>query len=189
MKTIPFLVFLVFAGFDKVPAPRTNACLSDEETKLYNLIMDYRKEHRLPPIPLSEKLSFVAQTHAHDLTAHYEFDVKNRCNPHSWSSKGTWTSCCYTNDHKKASCMWSKPKELTGYPGDGFEIVYYSSAGANAVEGLAGWKISPGHNPLLINSGTWANVKWNAIGIGIHKEYGMVWFGQEADPDKPGACP
>lgn len=85
--------------------------------------------------------------------------------------------------------MWSKPKELTGYPGDGFEIVYYSSAGANAVEGLAGWKISPGHNPLLINSGTWANVKWNAIGIGIHKEYGMVWFGQEADPDKPGACP
>lgn len=181
-------VFLALVGFDNVTPPRATACLSSEEKKLYDLVMDYRKKNNLEAIPLSENLTYVAQTHAHDLSNHYTFDIKNKCNPHSWSSKGSWSACCYTNDHKKARCMWAKPKELTGYAGNGFEIVYYSSAGANAQEGLDGWKVSPGHNPLLINSGTWANVKWKAIGVGIYKEYGMVWFGEEADPALPGIC-
>ena len=43
--------------------------------------------------------------------------------------------------------MWLKPKEIAGYDGNGFEIAYYSSVGANAQEGIDGWKISPGHNP------------------------------------------
>jgi uncharacterized protein YkwD len=190
MKTFSIAVILfALVGFDTLMPPRPKACLSPEEQKLYDLIMAYRKENNLDSIPLSENLTYVAQTHAHDLSDHYAFDVKNVCNPHSWSTKGAWSSCCYTNDHKKGSCMWAKPKELTGYPGNGYEILYYSSAGANAQEGLDGWKISPGHNPLLINSGTWANVKWKAIGIGIYKEYGMVWFGEETDATAPASCP
>ena len=189
MKTFSFLIIVIaLAGFDKKPAERTTACVSSEEQKLYDLIMAYRKEKGLGTIPLSESLTFVAQTHAHDLMDNYKFDINNKCNPHSWSKKGKWSSCCYTNDHKAASCMWAKPKELANYPGNGFEIVYYSSGGANAQEGLDGWKVSPGHNPLLINSGTWANVKWKAIGVGIYKEYGMVWFGEETDAIKPGKC-
>ncbi len=190
MKTFSFIiVLLAIVGFDRKGPQRNVSCLSAEEKKLYDIIMDYRKENHLGSIPLSENLTYVAQAHAHDLSDHYKFDLKNKCNPHSWSSSGTWTSCCYTSDHKKASCMWVKPKELTGYPGNGFEIVYYSSGGANAQEGLDGWKVSPGHNPLLINSGTWSQVKWKAIGIGIYKEYGMVWFGEEPDPKTPGYCP
>lgn len=77
--------------------------------------------------------------------------------------------------------MWQKPQEIAGYPGYGYEIAYYSSLGATAKEGLDGWKISPGHNPLIINSGIWKDVKWNAIGIGLYKEYGVVWFGENAD--------
>lgn len=189
MKTIPFAIFfLALVGFDSVPPQRITACLSAEEQKLYDIIMAYRKQNNLEAIPLSENLTYVAQAHAHDLVEHYKFDPSNACNPHSWSKKGKWSSCCYTNDHKKGSCMWAKPKELTGYPGNGYEIVYYSSAGANAQEGLDGWKISPGHNPLLINSGTWANVKWKAIGIGIYGTYGMVWFGEETDSAKPAHC-
>ena len=84
--------------------------------------------------------------------------------------------------------MWVKPKELTGYPGNGYEILYYSSGLANAQEGLDGWKISPGHNPLLINAGTWANVKWKAIGVGIYNNYGIVWFGEVSDPTAPKSC-
>ena len=164
------------------------ACLTKEEKKLYDLIMEYRRSKKLEPIPLSESLTLVAQTHARDLSENYKFDPSNRCNPHSWSTKGKWTSCCYTNDHKKASCMWKKPKEIAGYEGNGFEIAYYSSMGANAQEGIDGWKISPGHNPLLINSGTWEKVKWKAIGIGIYKEYGLVWFGEESDPKRPEFC-
>ncbi|HTE34583.1 MAG TPA: CAP domain-containing protein [Chryseolinea sp.] len=189
MKTFSFIViFLILVGFDRVPGVRNSSCLSTEEQKLYDIIMAYRKEHNLGTIPLSESLTYVAQTHAHDLSDNYTFDLNNKCNPHSWSRKGKWSSCCYTSDHKRAGCMWTKPKELTGYAGNGFEIVYYSSGGANAQEGLDGWKISPGHNPLLINTGTWANVEWKAIGIGIYKEYGMVWFGEEQDTVMPSRC-
>ncbi len=163
-------------------------CLNTEEKKLYDLIMAYRKSKRLPPIPYSAKLSKVAQTHVRDLEANYNYENASTCNPHSWSDKGTWTSCCYTSDHKQASCMWTKPKEIAGYEGYGYEIAYYSSAGANATEGLEGWKKSPGHNPLIINSGTWSKVKWQAIGIGIYGQYGVVWFGEEADESKMKLC-
>jgi uncharacterized protein YkwD len=183
---IPILILL----FDLIDAksPTDEICLSAEEQKLYKMIMVYRKSKKLDPIPLSAKMTKVAQTHARDLSHNYTFDVKNRCNPHSWSKKGKWTACCYTNDHKEASCMWNKPKELTGYAGNGYEIAYYSSGGANAQEGLDGWKLSPGHNPLLINSGIWADMKWQAIGIAIYKEYGLVWFGDAADQEQVNEC-
>ena len=182
---LPVLLLLTGLNFKPISA---EVCLSSEEKKLYTLIMEYRKSKGLPSIPLSSKLTLVAQTHAKDLSDNYTFDAKNKCNPHSWSKKGNWTSCCYTNDHKQASCMWSKPKEIAGYEGNGFEIAYYSSLGASAQEGLDGWKLSPGHNPLLINSGTWESVKWNAIGIGIYKEYGLVWFGEVMDDGPLQAC-
>ena len=150
--------------------------------------MDYRKSKKLGTIPLSQSLTLVAQTHARDLSENYSFDPKNKCSPHSWSTKGKWTSCCYTNDHKQANCMWTKPKEIAGYAGNGFEIAYYSSQGANAKEGLDGWKVSAGHNPLLINSGSWKNVKWKAIGVGVYKEYGLVWFGEDPDEKTPSFC-
>lgn len=185
MKLFAFAVpFLFLIGPSSIPQLEpARICLNSEEKKLYEMIMEYRKSKGLEPIPISIKLTEVAQVHARDLADNYEFDVDNKCNPHSWSKKGKWTSCCYTSDHKQASCMWSKPKEITGYAGNGFEIAYYSSSGANAKEGLDGWKISPGHNPLLINLGMWSKVKWQAIGIGMYKEYGIVWFGEVADTD------
>lgn len=178
---------LILTGF--VPKdPVIEVCLSAEEKKLYDLIMEYRKSKKLDPIPFSPKLTLVAQTHARDLADNYKFDPKNKCNPHSWSKKGKWTSCCYTNDHKEASCMWTKPQEIADYSGNGFEIAYYSSLGANAKEGIEGWKLSPGHNPLLINSGTWVKLTWKAIGIGIYKEYGLVWFGEVEDDSAMKVC-
>ena len=81
--------------------------LSEQEQELYNLIMEYRAQKKLPPIPLSKSLTFVARTHAKDLGDNRP-DIK-KCNMHSWSKKGNWTSCCYTSDHKKAECMWNKP--------------------------------------------------------------------------------
>lgn len=181
--------FLIFLFNPKPDVHVSNeVCLTQEEQKLYRLIMAYRKSKKLAPIPLSAKLSMVAQVHARDLANHYTFDPDNKCNPHSWSKKGSWSACCYTSDHKQAACMWDKPKEIAGYPGSGYEIAYYSSAGANAQEGLNGWKVSPGHNPLLVNLGMWEKVKWKAIGIGIYKEYGLVWFGEVQDEVVPGGC-
>lgn len=184
----PFaFLILIVTGFDRKP-PVPEICLTKEEKKLYDLIMEYRKSKGLEAIPLSPRLTLVAQTHARDLAENYDFNPRNKCNPHSWSEKGKWTSCCYTNDHKKASCMWTKPQEIAGYAGNGFEIAYYSSLGASAQEGIDGWKISPGHNPLLINSGTWSKTKWQAIGVGIYKEYGLVWFGELTDDGSAKIC-
>jgi hypothetical protein len=110
-------VAFLFSGF--VPKPDiSEVCLSGEEKKLYDLIMAYRKSKKLPSIPLSQKLTVVAQIHAKDLAENYEFSPKNKCNPHSWSEQGKWSPCCYSN-HEQASCMWVKPKEITGYSGEG----------------------------------------------------------------------
>ncbi len=177
MRQLFFLfAIVVTTGFTSEISYLQEVCLSAEEKKLFDLIMDYRKSKRLKPIPYSPKLSKVAQTHVRDLMSNYDYENRGECNPHSWSDKGDWSACCYTSDHAKASCMWDKPKEISGYEGNGFEIAYYSSGEANAVEGLEGWKKSPGHNPLLINSGTWSKLEWKGIGIGIHGHYGVVWF-------------
>ncbi len=181
---------LLLSAFDN---PRQQAaeeiCLSPEEKKLFDLVMDYRKSKKLKPIPYSAKLTKVAQAHVRDLMDNFDYANRGDCNPHSWSDKGNWSACCYTADHSKASCMWDKPKEISGYAGNGFEIAYYSSGGANAGEGLDGWKKSPGHNPLLINSGTWSNLEWKGIGIGIYGQYGVVWFSDgEEDTTKMKVC-
>lgn len=176
------LIILPLASFAQ------EVCLNEEEQKLYDLITQYRKSKKLKAIPLSSALTKVAQAHVRDLSENYVFEEGNKCNPHSWSDKGNWSSCCYTNDHKESKCMWSKPKEIAGYEGNGYEIAYFSSAGANALEGIEGWKKSPGHNPVIVNLGTWSKVEWKAIGIGLYKEYGVVWFGEVEDGAKPDTC-
>lgn len=190
VRSIAIVLTLFFvSGFSPKKLSNDPAvCLNAEERKLYTLMMKYRKSKGLKSIPISAKLTQVAQTHARDLMTNYKFDFDNKCNPHSWSKKGKWTSCCYTNDHKQAKCMWDKPKEIAGYESSGYEIAYYSSKGATAEEGLEGWKKSPGHNPLIINEGMWAKANWKAIGIGFYGEYGIVWFGEAGDEVVPSNC-
>lgn len=183
LKSVFWLVLLFFGTLANPPLKTSSyACLQEEEQKLYTLLMEYRSAMGLKSIPLSPKLSRVAQIHAKDLAEHY--DPKNtRCNLHSWSKNGKWTACCYTDDHKQARCMWDKPKEIAGYAGNGYEISYFSTAGANAEEGLEGWKKSHGHNQVIINEGIWKPIQWNAIGVGLYQEYGVVWFGKEPDDE------
>lgn len=188
MRTVILFLALTLLVSAHSPSLRPTAvCVSTEEVKLYDLLMEYRKTKQLERIPLSLKLTQVAQVHARDLSENYK-PGNEKCNIHSWSKKGNWKACCYTSDHKEASCMWNKPKEISGYASNAFEIAYYSSKGASAAEGLEGWKKSIGHNQVIINEATWKNVKWNAIGIGIYKEYGVVWFGELADDSKIENC-
>ncbi len=209
MRSISFFtVFTALATiFNPGFAQTDDVCLSAQEKLLYDLIMDYRKSKKLKPIPFSAKLSKVAQAHVRDLEDNFEFEldennkiarinpknpktfqVTGDCNLHSWSDKGSWTSCCYTADHSQAACMWNKPKEIAGYEGEGFEIAYIQSGAASAKEAIEGWKKSAGHNPLLINSGTWSKLEWGAIGIGIYGKYGVVWFGEKEDKSKMKVC-
>jgi uncharacterized protein YkwD len=181
MKTTLLLSLLtILLSVRMAPNSSNQVCLKPEEKKLYELIMEYRKEKNLESVPLSAKLTLVAQTHAKDLSENFK-PFEGKCNLHSWSKKGKWESCCYTDDHKKSECMWNKPKEIAGYESSGYEIAAYHSAGANAVDAIAGWKVSAGHNRVMINDGIWKQIKWNAIGVGIYKEYGVVWFGELKD--------
>lgn len=158
--------------------------LSSYEREIYTLINDYRAKKKLDPVQLSPALTKVARTHCYDLVNYHP--VKGRCNLHSWSKKGDWEGCCYTPNHANAECMWNKPRELTSYKGNGYEICYWSSDTSSvhlyASSALKSWKASPGHNSVIINRDIWKSVKWQAVGIGVLGGYACVWFGEETDP-------
>lgn len=169
------------SGADKVVS-------TAEELKLYQLIMEYRLQNKLPAIPFSKSLTYVAQQHCLDLYTNKPDIAAGGCNAHSWSDKGNWSACCYTPDHKQAQCIWDKPAEMTSYTGYGYEIACgssdpkYSSFVMTAEYALESWKKSSGHNNVILNKANWEDRGWNAIGIGIYQGYACVWFGQESDP-------
>jgi len=155
------------------------------------MVNDYRADHGLPPVPISPSLNAVAEAHVRDLMDNRPDTAtgfgRGACNMHSWSSAGRWTPVCYTRDHARAPAMWSKPREITrgAYPGNGYEIAYWWSGGRITPEiALHGWQDSPGHNDLLIEDGPWRDANWRAMGVGIHGNYAVVWFGKE--PDRAG---
>lgn len=191
---ILFSIFFLSVSFHlkEQNTTKVDASVSKEEKKLYDLIIAYRASKGLPKIPLSKSLTYVAQTHCKDLFNNKP-DLKKGCNAHSWSGKGTWNGCCYTADHKNAKCMWDKPRELTTYKDDGFEIAcgssdpQYKDFVMTAEYALESWKKSVHHNNVIINRSIWKDHKWNAIGIGIHKGFSTVWFGKSVDKEgEPG---
>ncbi len=167
------LLFSVLFSFGLLA--QTNKAKADEIAKLINA---YRTEKKLPPLAYSNKLTEVAELHALDLMAH---PPKGDCNMHSWSNQEKWQGCCYTSDHKKASCMWNKPKEINGYSGQGFEIAHWSSDAIDPTKAVEGWKKSPGHNMVMVNVGIWKDQNWEAMGVGVSDNYAVVWFGKVVD--------
>ncbi len=162
-------------------------CINDTEAKMAALVNEYRRSKNLPPIPVSISLTKVARLHVNDLAEN--FTPGERCNLHSWSKDPRWSSCCYTPDHRRAACMWDKPRELTNYKGDGYEIAFsstyhYSSDVEFIKDALNGWKSSKGHNDILINGGKWKTASWKAMGVAIQGDYAVIWFGEL--PDKEG---
>ena len=192
---ITLLLLVNIAGSAQVTPgqlPVADVCLTPTEASLAKLINEYRKKKKLPEVQISRSLTYVAQVHARDLSKY--FRQGKRCNMHSWSDNGSWTSCCYTSDQRKTACMWNKPRELTNYKGDGFEIAFYSNysystPGEFAADILKGWQGSKGHNQVIVNTGIWKAVVWKSMGIGVYGEYAVVWFGELPDnAGIPGMC-
>lgn len=182
------LILSLITAFSSRQGQTPEVCLSADEKKLLELINEYRKKNKLPVIEVSASLSYVAQIHAKDLAENNP--DKSNCNMHSWSDKGTWSSCCYTPDHKQAKCMWGKPSELTTYKSNGYEISTMTSAVKLSPEdALNSWKGSKPHNQTILSQYIWKKYPWKAVGIGMYKNYATVWFGTEQDPaGKPEFC-
>jgi uncharacterized protein YkwD len=78
--------------------------------------------------------------------------------------------------------MWKKPKELTVYPGNGYEN---AAAGVNTPgAAVDAWKNSAPHNDVMLNQGIWKDYPWGSVGAGMQGGYAVVWFGVEADPGR-----
>lgn len=173
-------------------------CLTPQEAELARLINEYRGTKGLPPIQVSKSLTLVAQQHAWDSVnnsnAWPAAPAGKTCNMHSWSGnvnpalqQGTWTGVCYTDDHANMAGMHSKPREIAGYPADGFENSHWASAGASPAGAINGWKNSPGHNAVITEQDGWG--PFLALGVGISGQYAHMWVGQVADPaGEPPLC-
>ncbi|MEM9193272.1 MAG: CAP domain-containing protein [Myxococcota bacterium] len=147
---------------------------------LVDAINAYRVSQGLEPVPFSPSLQTVAEFHATDLANNYR-GFGPECNLHSWSEDGNWSGCCYTSDHARASCMWDKPRELTSYPGNGYEI---SAGGTSSPDrALSAWMRSSSHHDVILNRGTWTR-PWGAVGGAIDSGYAVVWFGRETDASR-----
>ncbi|KAM3501065.1 hypothetical protein MY10362_005862 [Beauveria mimosiformis] len=158
-----------------------------EEDRLYDLLIQYRKGLKMknPEIPRSPSLNTVAQTHANNPF----FGTRgSTCNPHSWPAKkeAKYKSCCFNlADSKAHPCMWDKPRELTTYQGNGFEVYYGGDPSVytiknTAEECLKALQKSAPHNDVLTNKGPWTT-KWQAVGVGMANGQCAIWFGHEKD--------
>ena len=177
--------------------------LSVEELDLYHLIMEYRDEMGLSPIPLSAALTATAGRHVAD--TYYNMMLEGQeygelpDGSSGWPSGGnlhSWSDAPYFADHSEPEVMWDAPERLgLDYPSAGYEI---SAAGyGSGAAALEGWKGSPDHNNVIINQDIWQDISWEAIGVGQllnpEDQPGLtfqgnifhVWFGADPDPEGP----
>ncbi len=187
-----FIQFMVYTGLAQQHSPRPvmvipdSFCISAQENKLHRMINEYRRRFNLPPIPLSRALCFLASVHVRDLCA---YTPEEPCNLHSWSVHGPWKPFCYPADENKKNSVWDKPGEITGYPGKGYEIVYWENNEVVIDSIIAEWRSVSYFNSFLTNTGRWQDKKWEAIGIGIFQNYAAAWFGEATDlSGRPYVC-
>lgn len=162
-------------------------CLTKEEIRLAELINNFRKQNRLPEIPLSVSLTYVAKTHVSDLQINSP--DTSICTTASWSNKGKWTPCCYNRYVLKPECMWDKPKELTSYNYRGYEIVHFEEGIVQVDTVFKLWRTTTEVMDMLLSRAGHSDKKWLAMGIGLSENYVSIWLGQRNDAaGRPAQC-
>ena len=164
--------------------------LSAKEKELIKLVNDYREQHGKKRLKVSKSLMKVARTHINDLNMNFDMDnppVDSRGikgNMHSWSDKGNWTPVVYTKDHKYDELTNIKPKEITGYDQDGFEVAVNGFM-ITPQRALEKWKNSPKHNDTILSQNGWDPTPeeekngftgLSNMGVAINGDYACIWF-------------
>ncbi|MDU5809254.1 MAG: CAP domain-containing protein [Finegoldia magna] len=157
---------------------------------MIKLVNDYREQHGKKRLKVSKSLMKVARTHINDLNMN--FDINNppvdsrgiKGNMHSWSDKGNWTPVVYTKDHKYDELTNIKPKEITGYDQDGFEVAVNGFM-ITPQRALEKWKNSPKHNDTILSQNGWDPTPeeekngftgLSNMGVAINGDYACIWF-------------
>jgi hypothetical protein len=152
---------------------------TQDEIILFNMINDMRRQNKLQPIPLSDDLCIVAHTHIDDLIKWKPQD--NGCSLHSWSSSGKWTACCNSKDPAGIQCMKLKPKEITGYPGSGYELIFWGEDNATPADAADLWRQVDASADMILSRGKWKGYLWKALGVGLKEGYAVLWLGDKTD--------
>lgn len=184
-----FLVIIFFSSLQLFAQHRipSGYCMTKEEQQLAEAINKIRIEHGKSPVKLSVSLSYVAKTHVKDLEVnHPDTSV---CNLSSWSNKGKWTPVCFNPYVVDQKAMWDKPRQLTRYPYNGYELAGYMQDGI-IVDSLADlWDTLWQSLNMILTEGSWSKKSWRAMGVGIEGNYASVWFGQREDKEgEPRLC-
>lgn len=160
-----------------------NYCISAAEFDLFKKINAYRTERGLPELSLSRSLSYVAYLHVRDLKLNRPDSVKG-CNKHSWSDQGNWAAFCFPRDQSRKKSVWDKPKEITRYPAQAFELIYHTTDGdAKADDAMSLWRSLAASQAIMLNTGRYLKNKWKEVGVAMYQEYISVWFGEANDPE------
>ena len=182
LTTSAFMIMSAHLVFAQQKAPKTipaSYYIEKNELQLSEAINKLRVKKGLGELQLSPSLSFVARTHLNDI----RLNSKNQhgCNLNSWSDKGKWTPCCFNAKQKNLDLMNSKPSEIIGFRGKGFEIVVAlkKEVTGNDINDL--WLNATSTHEFLLNTGPWTNRNWQSMGISIYKGYASIWLSELPD--------
>jgi hypothetical protein len=76
--------------------------------------------------------------------------------------------------------MKSKPREITGYKGDGYELIYWGIDKATASDAATLWKQVDASSDMILTRAKWKGYQWKALGVGIKDGYAILWLGDSA---------
>lgn len=176
---VSLILLLTLAGGPVLFAQLPELCLTKDEYRLYSLINQHRSKNGLSIIPISSSLSYVAKVHARDL--YINNPDTSFCSLNSWSNKGPWLDCCHSRFTPNPACILNKPRELTQYPGEGHELVYWDSETLHPDTAFRFWTSIAISNDIILNLNKWSYFNWKAMGVGIFKGYACVWVGESLD--------
>ena len=184
LLVLVFLLSINLFGQHRIPS---GFCMSANELKLAKAINQIRKEHGKKPIKISVSLTYVAEAHVKDLQINHP--DTSICNLSSWSNKGKWTPVCYNPYVVDRKAMWDKPRELTRYPYNGYELAAYMQDGIILDSLSELWDTLAESLDMITTEGVWSKKHWEAMGVGISRNYASVWFGQREDREgAPHVC-
>ena len=75
--------------------------------------------------------------------------------------------------------------QIANFNTNGFEVALSGSPGAvgtlSPERMIAQWDSSGGHRAVLVNSGPWANYRWQSVAFAANNDYAAGWFAIDED--------